>query len=573
MGFYTSEKINDSFTSIRCRSGELLYLLEGEKQCALIDTGFGAGHLGEYVRTLTEKPVKVFLTHGHIDHAMGAPEFDEVYLNKRDILLYQKQCSLEERMGYARGALGPAADELKPEDYTPEEPDKPFQSLEDGMTFDIAPFHLDVFEFPGHTPGSMVFLIREMRILILGDACNNATFLFDETSLPLNEYKKALNRNRERLAGKYDRVFISHHVMEADADIMDQMADVCEEILLGEADDIPFEFMGMKGYIAKECNERFERKDGQFANIIYNKEKIDQKYLSIDVGGTFTKYAVITDECRIVEKGKIPTVKEPLGDFIKSLVDIYRRYEGSVGGIGLSMPGIIDSERGFMYTGGSLDCIKNLNIVEILEKQCGIPVTVENDAKCAALAEVWKGALKDCNNAIVVVCGTAVGGAVIHDRKVLKGVHNMTGEFSYIMTDAEPEYSLDNTLGGNTGVKCLLKYVSNHTGIPVENLDGEKAFSMANCGDENAVAGIREYVRRLAIQINNYQFIVDPEKVVIGGGISVQPLFLQMLKEELKKINMVYPWELPIPDVDVCKFFNDANLIGAVYVHLMMQSS
>lgn len=291
-------------------------------------------------------------------------------------------------------------------------------------------------------------------------------------------------------------------------------------------------------------------------------------YLAIDVGGTFTKYAIITDECQILEKDKVSTVMEPLEGFISSLVDIFRKYEENVDGIALSMPGIIDSETGFMYTGGNLTCITNLNIVEILEKRCNVPVSVENDAKCAALAEVWKGALMDCKDAIVVVCGTGVGGAIIHDRKVLRGVHNMAGEFSYIMTDALPEYDLDNSLAGNTGINCMLQFVADQTGIPVEELDGEKAFSLANCGNEKAISGIRRYVKQLAIQLNNYQFMLDPEKIVVGGGISVQPLFLQMLKEELKKINEVYPWNLPIADVEVCKFFNDANLIGAVYVHM-----
>lgn len=292
------------------------------------------------------------------------------------------------------------------------------------------------------------------------------------------------------------------------------------------------------------------------------------RYLAIDVGGTFTKYAVITEECLILEKDKIPTVTEPLEEFIASLVNIYEKYKGQVDGIALSMAGIIDSETGFMYTGGNLTCITNLNIVEMLKRRCGVHVTVENDAKCAALAEVWKGSLMDCNDAVVVVCGTGVGGAVIHDRKVLKGVHNMTGEFSYVITDAEQEYSLDHTLAGSAGIRNLLEYVSESTGIPKEELDGEKIFSMANCGDEKAIEGIREYVRRIAIQINNYQFILDPERIVIGGGISVQPLFLQMIKEELKKINAIYPWHMPIADVSVCKFFNDANLIGAVYVHM-----
>lgn len=80
-----------------------------------------------------------------------------------------------------------------------------------------------------------------------------------------------------------------------------------------------------------------------------------------------------------------------------------------------------------MYTGGSLFCISNVNIVEILEQRVGIPVTVENDAKCAALAEIWQGSLKECQNAVVVVCGTAVGGAVICNREIVSGKNFMAG--------------------------------------------------------------------------------------------------------------------------------------------------
>lgn len=274
MELYTSEKINENLMCIRLKSGELLYLLEGKERCALVDCGYGAGRLSEYIKTLTEKPVTVFLTHGHIDHAMAAPEFENVYLNKKDIPFYQKQCAVEERIGYAHAVLGAEAEELKVEDYTPAEPNKEFLELKDGMIFNFEPFHLESYEFPGHTPGSTVFLIPEMKILILGDACNNATFMFDEMCPPLVEYKKALLTMREHLAGKYDRVFISHHVMEADAEILDQMLEVCDEILAGETDDLPFEFMGMKAFIAKKCNERFEREDGKFANLVYNKNKL-----------------------------------------------------------------------------------------------------------------------------------------------------------------------------------------------------------------------------------------------------------------------------------------------------------
>ncbi|MCC8067398.1 MAG: ROK family protein, partial [Clostridiales bacterium] len=215
------------------------------------------------------------------------------------------------------------------------------------------------------------------------------------------------------------------------------------------------------------------------------------KYLAIDIGGTFTKYAVISDACEILEKSKRPTVTEPVEEFVASLVKIYRIYEGTVDGIALSTAGIVDSEKGFIYTGGNLTSVKNLNIKEQLEKYCKVPVTVENDAKCAALAEVWQGALKDCNDGIVMVCGTGIGGAVIHDRKVLKGIHNMAGEFSYVITDAEPEFHLDHTFAGNSGIRSLKKIVSKYTGIPDENLSGEWIFSMSDGGDEKVIAGIR----------------------------------------------------------------------------------
>ena len=293
-------------------------------------------------------------------------------------------------------------------------------------------------------------------------------------------------------------------------------------------------------------------------------------YLAIDVGGTFIKYAVITDDCMIVEKNKIPTPHENFEEFIHSLVEIYKEVSKSckLEGIALSMPGIIDSKKGFMYTGGSLRYINNVNIVEILQNKTGLPVTVENDAKCAAVAELWKGALKDCENAVVIVCGTAVGGAVIRNREVVSGKNFMAGEFSYVMTDSVSEYKMSNCLAETAGAPALLKSVSEETGIPVEDLSGEKAFSIANQGDVYALEGIRKHAKKLAVQIHNYQYIFDPEKIAIGGGISEQPLLLQLIKEELTKINGIFPWTLPIPEVTTCKFFNDANLIGAVYVHI-----
>lgn len=274
MEFYHAEKVNDRLIMLKSLSGELLYLVSGEERAALIDTCLGVGNLRNFVETLTDRPLTVLLTHGHVDHAPGAAEFPEVWMNPKDIPLYQRQCALEERKGYLKAALGDMYKEIREETYIPPQKDYPFFKLTDGMEFDLGGVHIAAYDFPGHTPGSMVFLIREMRILILGDACNNSTFLFDQDACPLKEYMENVRKVRDRLKGKYDRVFLSHHDMETGTEIMDNVLDVCQGALEGKADDIPFDFMGNHAYIAKKCNEYFQREDGKCGNIIYSKEKL-----------------------------------------------------------------------------------------------------------------------------------------------------------------------------------------------------------------------------------------------------------------------------------------------------------
>ena len=94
MNYYETEKVNDNLTMIRSLTGELLYLVEGEADAVLIDTCLGVGYLKALVSSLTDKNLKVLLTHGHVDHAMGAPEFEGVYMNPRDIPIYRSHCPL-----------------------------------------------------------------------------------------------------------------------------------------------------------------------------------------------------------------------------------------------------------------------------------------------------------------------------------------------------------------------------------------------------------------------------------------------------------------------------------------------
>ncbi len=271
--YYKSEKINETMTAIRSMTGEIMYLVEGKEKAVLVDTCLGVGHLRKFVENLTDKPITVLLTHGHVDHALGAPEFDEVYMNSADIEVYEKMSPLEERIGYIQANLGGNLPAFTEDDYVKPTP-ADFKELKDGQSFDLGGVHIEVYALPGHTHGTMVMLIPEERALILGDACNNSTFLFDENSLSVNEYRENLIQVKEKLEGRYDTTYLCHHVMTASKDMIAHVIEVCDDILDGKADDIPFEFMGHHAFVAKKANERFERVDGGEGNIIYDKEKL-----------------------------------------------------------------------------------------------------------------------------------------------------------------------------------------------------------------------------------------------------------------------------------------------------------
>ena len=292
-------------------------------------------------------------------------------------------------------------------------------------------------------------------------------------------------------------------------------------------------------------------------------------YLAIDIGGTFIKYAVITENAEIISKGKKPTDRDHIDVFLDTLEEIYRENEESnPAGVAISMAGVLDVDSGYAYNGGGVRCIQNLEIVNILEERLKVPVTIENDAKAAALAEVWKGNLSDVRDGIVIVIGTAIGGAVIIDRKVLRGKNLMAGEFSYISI-GEPGKPAWTDIWGNTGgARGLIQMTAAKKGLDPESLDGVAVFEMVNGGDAEARAALREYTDLLAQQIMNLQVVINPERFVVGGGISCQPVLFEELSKSVQVITDTFLGHVPAPDIMPCKFFNDSNLIGALYAHL-----
>ena len=308
-------------------------------------------------------------------------------------------------------------------------------------------------------------------------------------------------------------------------------------------------------------------------------------YLVIDVGGTFIKYALMDGEGEIARKGKVKTPSKPsdtVETFVDAIAGIYDDVKGNIEGIAIDLPGQIDVENGIVYGGGALRYMHKIPLEKLISERCdNIKVSLENDAKAAALAEVWKGNAKDVNDACVLIFGTGIGGAVIKDKHVHHGKHLLAGEVSFAIDEITIEdvekirpiegmtlmESVDEVpyfwaAHGATAAMC--HNLAKKMNLSDDEVTGELVYKWADEGNALAVNALEEMYFSIAKQCLNLYVIFDPEVILIGGGISAEPRFFEGISryvDKLKMISLIYEKI----KLDVCKYRNDSNLLGSLY--------
>lgn len=287
------------------------------------------------------------------------------------------------------------------------------------------------------------------------------------------------------------------------------------------------------------------------------------KYLSIDAGGTFIKYAWLDEKANILTQGKKPTPRTTKEDFLAVIKEIWNHESDDKGGLCLSLPGTINTQTGFVHQGGSLTYHHQLNIIEYYEKELQTHVEVENDARCAALAEMTSGHMKGIQNGIVLTFGTGVGGCFIINGNIYKGTHLLSGEVSALICKDLKTYGHDALLGNMAGIPSFVKRVCEAKGV--EKTDGKTVFKWIEHGDEIAVKMFKEYCYDVIIQLMNLQLIIDPQRVCLGGGVSENPIFIDGIKKAMEDFYNSLPYPVPHLDIMSCAHHNDANLKGAFY--------
>lgn len=270
-----------------------------------------------------------------------------------------------------------------------------------------------------------------------------------------------------------------------------------------------------------------------------------------DIGGSAVKYGTWKDKT-LHDTGSFitpATFAEMVAEMKQVIATI-----GTIDGVAISSPGAVNVKERRIDGISAVEYLHNRPIFDQLEAEFNVPVTIENDANCAGISEIELGAGTKAQNAVFVVIGTGIGGSIFINRKIYQGSHLFGGEFGLMKPFGK---SILSPIG--TAVNTARKFTAD-TGRKV---DGRMLFELADQGDESAQKYLAEMYDALAHSLYDVQVSIDPEMMIIGGGISVRVDVIENIKTRLYDLLKAEGVESIMPEVVACKFKNDANLIGA----------
>ncbi|MDR0921076.1 MAG: ROK family protein [Lactobacillales bacterium] len=275
--------------------------------------------------------------------------------------------------------------------------------------------------------------------------------------------------------------------------------------------------------------------------------------LVIDIGGSSVKSAIFEETLSDYRTFQSPSSWEEMREKLDETIVYYlENYE--VLALSFSVPAIPNQETGEIKGASSLRYIHGFSFREYFEKNYGLPVYFENDAVCACKAETSLGAARGAENALFLVIGTGIGGVILSNGEVQPGAHHFSGEFGMMLIDKGKEWS---ELG--SAVHMARKFSK----LKGKEYQGREVFALAEAGDKDAIQATEELYYYLALGIYNLQYMIDPERFILGGGITNNVKLISNIERKLSEI-MSYGQRCPItPKIVKAVFGNDANLIGA----------
>ncbi len=312
-----------------------------------------------------------------------------------------------------------------------------------------------------------------------------------------------------------------------------------------------------------------------------------KKYLlGVDIGGTTIKMGIITEQGEIFNKWEIKTKTGKEADQIPT--DIWQSISQKLAeheiehkqliGIGAGAPGFIISKTGEIAEAVNLGW-KNFPLGDLLHQLSGLPVYVENDANIAALGENWLGSGKLVNYLVMITLGTGVGGGIIVDGKIVSGVNGTAGEIGHLTMDLNGHpcncgrIGCLETIASATGIARIaeekIKNFADSILVSTFNennkITAKDVFDAYKLNDVCAIEVVEQITDQLGLAIANIATIINPEKILIGGGVSkAGNALLNPLKKAYQKYAL--PRSEAGSTFELARLGNDAGIVGGAYL-------
>lgn len=253
------------------------YLVVGKDEAVLLDAGWGYGDLKAVVESITDLPVTLLLSHGHPDHNGSASQFETVYLHEGDFEMIEGQNQVDLRR---RLMLRNISKDFKenPDLWQPARK-APYSPLIDEQAFELGDLSVLSFHVPGHSRGSMVFIIPEERIAVFGDAISHPTLIIFDNSSTMKAHYEALEK-LNRQSHLFDRVLVNHETYELDKIVLENNLNLAKAIVEGKDEKILASKRSQRLspesriYMARKRQSWLPDDPAEIGNIYYREDKV-----------------------------------------------------------------------------------------------------------------------------------------------------------------------------------------------------------------------------------------------------------------------------------------------------------
>lgn len=311
-----------------------------------------------------------------------------------------------------------------------------------------------------------------------------------------------------------------------------------------------------------------------------------EAYLSVDLGGTSLRLALLDAEAQILAQQVLSSdlVREAEGliRVLSQEAELFRfraeKVEAEIRGMALGIPGLVDVARGVVRQSPHFPVWRDVALREALQAALPFPVVMDNDANQAALGEAWKGAGREWPSFILLTLGTGIGGGILLDGKVFHGPNGFAGEVGHIVIErkglpgALGSRGTLESLASQSGLQLQLENLQKSAGEktaspelrkldPKDSTLPERLFELARAGDPGARALWEDFGAALGCGIASLSLAFGFERFVIGGGLSAAwEFFEDSCRAEAQ--GRVYASLAPRLEIVRAKLGNDAGLIG-----------